>query len=637
MGLYLLGAWRHSWRSRCWSRRLALRARELLPRPASSTSSTSRGPVHHVHALGRRARRRGLHDGLPRDGPAHRAAAAHVPRHPLVAEGARGQRRRGDGAVPALPRGGPRALGLLSAAASSRARTRSSRSSSSSSSLRASRASSSRACSRPRCRRSPRPSTPSPRPRPTTTGPRWWARRTTRPRLLRAGRAFSLVWAVLLIFGRHLFIPLSRGTAAVEVALGIASLVYGGLLGAFALGVLTKRPGQAAAIVGIASGIGAVTLLRDQMAWPWYALVGSAITFVVGSAIGALGPAPTEALRGELRRSASTAAARARARRSSMSAGSSSGGRRRPGAVVTARAPEAAARPWRRQWGRCGAGVRRPSRRPCSGQGCRALGTSRRGWRCGAAGARGAGEAGRRGHRRARRLPGRVPGGAGHPAHRRHGLDRMGAHAGGRDRPRRGVGPAAWVTRAAATRSGSARCAPSSGPRTDGKGPPSCGTTSCARSRSAEPAELVPWAASASKAEVAGLVPIVVRAAANGDPAASQLMDEAVRELTKHVTAIVERMGPWPSPPRSAPLGRADRAGRAPAGEPRPRELPPDVELRGRIRSTPRWEPLGWLSRRWPAPRRRSSDAGPRRVPRPERRLREGCRSGRVGPSRASN
>lgn len=117
-------------------------------------------------------------------------------------------------------------------------------------------------------------------------------------RLLRAGRAFSLLWAALLIAGATLFIPLSRGTAAVEVALGIASLVYGGLLGAFALGVLTKRPGQVAAIAGMVSGIGMVTLLRDQMAWPWYALVGSVVTFAVGSAIGLIGPVRTEAREG---------------------------------------------------------------------------------------------------------------------------------------------------------------------------------------------------------------------------------------------------------------------------------------------------------------------------------------------------
>jgi solute:Na+ symporter, SSS family len=106
--------------------------------------------------------------------------------------------------------------------------------------------------------------------------------RADEARTLRAGRAFSLVWAALLIFGAVLFIPLSKGTAAVEVALGVASLVYGGLLGAFALGVFTKRPGQGAVVVGVVAGIGLVTWYRDAMAWPWYALVGSVVTFTVG-------------------------------------------------------------------------------------------------------------------------------------------------------------------------------------------------------------------------------------------------------------------------------------------------------------------------------------------------------------------
>ena len=105
-------------------------------------------------------------------------------------------------------------------------------------------------------------------------------------RILRAGKLFTLVWAGLLVGGAVLFIPLSQGTSAVEVALGVASLVYGGLLGAFALGVFTKRPGQLAAIIGVAVGIGTVTLMRDLMAWPWYVLVGASVTFVVGSLVG---------------------------------------------------------------------------------------------------------------------------------------------------------------------------------------------------------------------------------------------------------------------------------------------------------------------------------------------------------------
>ena len=69
--------------------------------------------------------------------------------------------------------------------------------------------------------------------------------------------------------------------------------MYGGLLGAFALGVFTRRPGQRSAIVGIADGIGTVTLLRDQMAWPWYVLVGSTVTFVTGSLVGLTEPRRT--------------------------------------------------------------------------------------------------------------------------------------------------------------------------------------------------------------------------------------------------------------------------------------------------------------------------------------------------------
>jgi len=111
-------------------------------------------------------------------------------------------------------------------------------------------------------------------------------------RVLRAGKLFTLVWAGLLIAGAVLFIPLSTRTSAVEAALGIASLVYGGLLGAFGLGVLSKRAGQGAAVTGIVVGIGTVWALRGQMAWPWYVPVGSVLTFLVGWLVGIVRPRP---------------------------------------------------------------------------------------------------------------------------------------------------------------------------------------------------------------------------------------------------------------------------------------------------------------------------------------------------------
>ena len=106
--------------------------------------------------------------------------------------------------------------------------------------------------------------------------------------VLKAGRVFTLMWAGLLVVGAVVFIPLSRGTAAVEVALAVASMVYGGLLGAFALGVLTRRVTQTGAIAGMSVGIATVVAVwvvaRDVVAWPWFVLLGLVVTVAVGSA-----------------------------------------------------------------------------------------------------------------------------------------------------------------------------------------------------------------------------------------------------------------------------------------------------------------------------------------------------------------
>ncbi len=107
-----------------------------------------------------------------------------------------------------------------------------------------------------------------------------------------AGKLFTLLWAGLLIVGAIVFIPLSRGTAAVEVALAAASMAYGGLLGTFALGVLTRRVSQAGAVVGMTAGVGTVVAIwataRDEVAWPWFVLIGLAVTVVVGWVAGGL-------------------------------------------------------------------------------------------------------------------------------------------------------------------------------------------------------------------------------------------------------------------------------------------------------------------------------------------------------------
>ena len=115
-------------------------------------------------------------------------------------------------------------------------------------------------------------------------------------RIFRAGRRFTLLWAVLLIAVAVAYIPMSEGATAVEVALTIASLVYGGLLGAFLLGTLDRRAHQVGVIVGMVAGIGAVTCIwvfaTDAVGWPWYVLIGTAVTTSVGLTLSRVLPAP---------------------------------------------------------------------------------------------------------------------------------------------------------------------------------------------------------------------------------------------------------------------------------------------------------------------------------------------------------
>jgi len=104
--------------------------------------------------------------------------------------------------------------------------------------------------------------------------------------VLRVGRRWTVVWTLLLVGAAVAFIPLSRESAAVEVSLGIASMVYGGLLGTFALARFSKGPDGFSARAGLVVGIGSVTIIwafaRTMIAWPWFVLLGTGITIAAG-------------------------------------------------------------------------------------------------------------------------------------------------------------------------------------------------------------------------------------------------------------------------------------------------------------------------------------------------------------------
>ena len=77
--------------------------------------------------------------------------------------------------------------------------------------------------------------------------------------------------------------------SALSTVLSVAALINGPILGVFFLG-MTKRAGTAAALTGMSVGLLAVMLVAfgTKVAWPWYAVVGSVATFVVGMTASAL-------------------------------------------------------------------------------------------------------------------------------------------------------------------------------------------------------------------------------------------------------------------------------------------------------------------------------------------------------------
>lgn len=127
-------------------------------------------------------------------------------------------------------------------------------------------------------------------------------------RSLLVSRMLTMFWGAVLIGFASLFED--SDNAVVELGLTIASYTYGGLLGVFVLGILVKRSDQTDALIAFAVTIVSMILIifgvwhspvegwvfilnpsdaeifeRDliSIAWPWYPLIGSAITVSVGA------------------------------------------------------------------------------------------------------------------------------------------------------------------------------------------------------------------------------------------------------------------------------------------------------------------------------------------------------------------
>jgi SSS family transporter len=112
----------------------------------------------------------------------------------------------------------------------------------------------------------------------------------------RLSRMMTLGWAIVLLA----LAIVSRGSGHVlEIGLSIASVLWGGMLGVFLLGTLTKRATEAGTMIGLLAGVILNLLLWRQsseihatlfdhsivipkIAWTWYVAMGAIVTFGIG-------------------------------------------------------------------------------------------------------------------------------------------------------------------------------------------------------------------------------------------------------------------------------------------------------------------------------------------------------------------
>jgi SSS family transporter len=98
---------------------------------------------------------------------------------------------------------------------------------------------------------------------------------------IRLGRAFTVFWGLAQVV---VALVAQRASSALEAGLAALSYASGPTVGAFLLGVLTKRANAPGTLIGMLVGLVAPSLIRliTPMAWTWNVAAGSATTFGLG-------------------------------------------------------------------------------------------------------------------------------------------------------------------------------------------------------------------------------------------------------------------------------------------------------------------------------------------------------------------
>jgi len=105
----------------------------------------------------------------------------------------------------------------------------------------------------------------------------------------------TLLWGVVQI-GVAL-VAMRQNRSALDQALSVASLINGPVLGVFLVGTFLRRVSEPPALIGMLVSIVIMLYIRfwTPLAWTWYVLIGSVITFLVAWLISfAFAPSPVE-------------------------------------------------------------------------------------------------------------------------------------------------------------------------------------------------------------------------------------------------------------------------------------------------------------------------------------------------------
>lgn len=111
---------------------------------------------------------------------------------------------------------------------------------------------------------------------------RYYKRNESDAHYLRATRWATVIWAVIIIFPAILY---TRSDGSIlEVISKIGSYFVGAKLGMYALGFFSKHTTERGLLIGVAAGFAIIWFVATEtrIAWPWFCLIGGAVTIVVG-------------------------------------------------------------------------------------------------------------------------------------------------------------------------------------------------------------------------------------------------------------------------------------------------------------------------------------------------------------------